>query len=248
MEECHQDYGYLLYRTHITGPSIDSDEGDTLTINELRDRAHIYLDGTYLETLERTAGRCVIQTQKRFQVPKEAVSLDILVENQGRCNFPPFSQDYKGITENVFLGDCFVLSNWEHYPIKFSKKQLENLEWSSIIAKDPICHSTRTTTNNRTNRPTFYKAQWDLSAYAAEPFLRDTYIHLPQFHKGVVIVNGFNLGRYWNIGPQLSLYCPAPFLVAGMNEIIIFDEEGVAVLEDGRGLEIEFIDHLVMKT
>ena len=253
MEECHQDYGYLLYRTHITGPSVPVDsaeEGgtDTLTINELRDRAHIYLDGTYLETLERTAGRCVIQTQKKFQVPKEGLQLDILVENQGRCNFPPFSQDHKGITENVFLGDCFVLSNWEHYPIWFSKKQLENIEWSPIIAEDQIDDAiTRTTTNNKTNKPTFYKAHWDLSAYSVQPFLRDTYIRLPQFHKGVVIINGFNLGRYWNIGPQLSLYCPAPLLVAGMNEIIIFDEEG-GVGQDGSGLEIEFIDHLVMKT
>ena len=41
--------------------------------------------------------------------------------------------------------------------------------------------------------------------------------------KGVVWVNGNNLGRYWNLGPQQRLYCPAPWLKAGANEIIIFD-------------------------
>jgi beta-galactosidase len=41
--------------------------------------------------------------------------------------------------------------------------------------------------------------------------------------KGVVWVNGHNLGRYWNIGPQRRLYCPAPWLVQGDNEVLIFD-------------------------
>jgi beta-galactosidase len=38
-----------------------------------------------------------------------------------------------------------------------------------------------------------------------------------------VWVNGHNLGRYWDIGPQKRLYCPASFIKLGMNEIIIFD-------------------------
>ena len=38
-------------------------------------------------------------------------------------------------------------------------------------------------------------------------------------------VNGRNIGRYWNVGPQLSLYCPAPFLVCGENTIDIMELE-----------------------
>jgi beta-galactosidase len=147
--------------------------------------------------------------------------LDILVENQGRCNFPPFTQDYKGITENVFLGDCFVLSNWEHYPIHFSEEQMSSIGWSSVGTNDKSV-------------PGFFRAQWDLNC------LRDTYIYLPQWRKGVVLVNGFNIGRYWNKGPQLSLYCPAPILQKGFNEIVIFEEELA-------GETIEFRDHLIMK-
>jgi beta-galactosidase len=51
----------------------------------------------------------------------------------------------------------------------------------------------------------------------------DTYLDMRHWTKGVVWVNGHNLGRYWNIGPQQRLYCPAPWLKPGDNEIIIFD-------------------------
>lgn len=38
-------------------------------------------------------------------------------------------------------------------------------------------------------------------------------------------VNGYNLGRYWNIGPQETLYIPAPWLRKGENELLIFELE-----------------------
>ena len=43
------------------------------------------------------------------------------------------------------------------------------------------------------------------------------------YRKGVVWVNGHNLGRYWDIGPQTRLYCPASWLRAGENEVIVLD-------------------------
>ena len=36
-------------------------------------------------------------------------------------------------------------------------------------------------------------------------------------------VNGHNLGRYWNIGPQQTMYVPGVWLKAGTNEIVILD-------------------------
>jgi beta-galactosidase len=39
----------------------------------------------------------------------------------------------------------------------------------------------------------------------------------------LVWVNGHNLGRYWNIGPQHRLYCPAGWLKRGANEIVVLD-------------------------
>lgn len=55
---------------------------------------------------------------------------------------------------------------------------------------------------------------------------QDCFVHLNNFTKGFVVVNGFNIGRFWNIGPQLSLYLPAP-LLKEENEIIVFEEESV---------------------
>ena len=43
------------------------------------------------------------------------------------------------------------------------------------------------------------------------------------WNKGHVYVNGFNLGRYWTVGPQLTLYCPGPLLKEGENEIVAFE-------------------------
>ena len=58
--------------------------------------------------------------------------------------------------------------------------------------------------------------------------LQDTFLNMEDWTKGVVWVNGVNLGRYWNIGPQVTLYLPAPFLHAGDNEIIVFEEKEAA--------------------
>jgi len=51
----------------------------------------------------------------------------------------------------------------------------------------------------------------------------DTFIDMTGYRKGVVWVNGHNLGRYWDIGPQKRLFCPAPWLKAGTNEVTVFD-------------------------
>ena len=61
----------------------------------------------------------------------------------------------------------------------------------------------------------------------------DTYFNLSNYKKGMVYVNGHNLGRYWNIGPQQHLYCPASWLKKGNNEIVVFD------LFQQQGKEIE---------
>jgi len=56
----------------------------------------------------------------------------------------------------------------------------------------------------------------------------DTFLDLRGWGKGVVWVNGRNLGRFWRLGPQRTLYCPAPFLLQGRNEIVVFeiDDQG----------------------
>ena len=68
----------------------------------------------------------------------------------------------------------------------------------------------------------FYKGTLNIEG---EP--KDTFLKLPNFTKGFVVLNGFNLGRYWEIGPQKTLYVPASVLKEGENELIVFESDGI---------------------
>ena len=70
--------------------------------------------------------------------------------------------------------------------------------------------------------PLFLKGYLDIDGAPC-----DTFVRLDGFTKGFVTVNGFNLGRYWEIGPQRSLYVPASLLKEGENEIVVFESDGI---------------------
>lgn len=73
--------------------------------------------------------------------------------------------------------------------------------------------------------PTFYRATFSLSSY--ESPLRDTFLDMRGWGKGFVVLNGFNLGRYWYLGPEFSLYVPAGVLLQDMNELLVFEADGL---------------------
>ena len=76
----------------------------------------------------------------------------------------------------------------------------------------------------------FNKAEFEIN----EP--RDTFLKTTGFTKGFVIVNGFNLGRYYNAaGPQQTLYVPATVLKKGKNKLIVFE------LDEMRTPTVEFL-------
>jgi beta-galactosidase len=127
--------------------------------------------------------------------------LDILVENMGRVNFgPQLVSDRKGITEKVTL-DGEELTGWEIFPLPLN--DAERWPFSKAPAAGPALH-----------RGTVH-----LSAVG------DTFLDMRGWGKGIVWVNGHNLGRYWRIGPQQSLFLPAPWLKSGANEIIVLELE-----------------------
>src|SRR5258708_29406988 len=69
----------------------------------------------------------------------------------------------------------------------------------------------------RADKAVFFKGLFILDRTA------DTYFDVSGYKKGVVWVNGHNLGRYWYVGPQQHLYCPASWLKKGTNEIVLLD-------------------------
>ena len=119
----------------------------------------------------------------------------------GRINFAEYMIDRKGITERVSL-DGMTLMDWQVFTLPFDKTYLDNLKFSAKEVTQP---------------GVFFKGEFQLAATG------DTYLDLSQWDKGVVWINGHNLGRYWKIGPQNRLFCPAPWLRKGKNEIVIFD-------------------------
>lgn len=196
MEKLGQDYGFVLYRTTVKGPL----ETVPLTIQEVRDRAIVFVNGKYHGVIDRWKNHTL-----DIQVPKEGIQLDILVENMGRINYGPLMMDPKGITEGVRVGRQFQF-HWEIYCLPLDN--VENVEY----AEKPIEDQT----------PAFYRGTVEIQE------IGDTFIELPHWTKGVVFINGFNVGRYWEIGPQKTLYVPGPLLKEGSNEIVIFELHGTA--------------------
>ena len=125
----------------------------------------------------------------------------------GRINYGSELFDAKGITKGVYL-DYQCLFNWEIFPLP-----LHTLEPLSRIKDAPICSD---------GCPAFYRFSVNLAQTG------DTFIDMSGWTKGSVFVNDFNIGRYWNIGPQKRLYIPAPLLRKGLNSIIVFELHGTA--------------------
>lgn len=175
-----------------------------LSISGVRDRAQVFLDGLPLGILTRNLpGR-----KLRLQAPSGETRLDILVENMGRVNFGRNLQDRKGILGDILLGR-HALFDWEVYTLPL-------VDLSGLVY-EPL--------NSTLKGPAFYRVVFHIDA----PL--DGFLALPGWTKGAAWINGFNLGRYWKIGPQKSLYVPAPLLRKGKNEIVIFELQGTSKLQ-----------------
>ncbi|NEW05066.1 beta-galactosidase [Paenibacillus sp. SYP-B3998] len=194
MEKLGQNYGFIVYSTQVSGPRT----GEMLNIQEVHDRAQVFLDGVYQGTVERWDPRPL-----PLDIPAGGAKLDIVVENMGRVNYGPKLKDFKGITEGVRMNNQFLF-DWTIYPLP--------LDATTSLPFEPISK-----TSERTDRPAFYKGEFTVQEKG------DTFIRLDGWSKGVVWINGFNLGRYWEKGPQRTLYVPAPLLRQGQNEIIILE-------------------------
>jgi beta-galactosidase len=197
MEELGQGYGYILYRTHIEDMRSESTE---LVIDQLHDYALIYVNDSLAGALDRRLG----QDRLPIRIPAGGATLDILVENMGRINFTMALRDErKGITRSVKLGER-ELTGWTVFPLP-----MESLD------KLRFARGTRTSGNG----PTFYRGSFHVTEVG------DTFLDLRGWGKGTVWVNGHHLGRFWEIGPQQTLYVPGVWLHRGMNEVIVFDVE-----------------------
>lgn len=198
MEAFNQGWGRILYRTQLP----ETKTPLKLKITELRDWANIYINGKLIGNLDRR------KDENTIEIPavKKGDVLDILVEAMGRVNYGKTIIDRKGITEKVEIvsgSNTTSLKNWEvfNFPVEYDFQK--KMKFKTEKAKGPA----------------WYKATFDLKSTG------DTYIDMSTWGKGMVWVNGYNLGRYWKIGPQQTLFMPGCWLKKGKNEIIILDLE-----------------------
>jgi beta-galactosidase len=192
-EALQQDYGYLLYRTTVKGGG----KAD-LQLEKLRDYAVIFVNNKRVGTLDRRLN----QNTLSLDLPKGDVQLDIFVENMGRVNFGKYLlENKKGITEKVMLNGVPVY-DWLMYSLPFN-----NINSYRSNAK----------ASKNEDGPVLKKGTFEL------PTVADTYLDMSNWGKGVVWVNGHNLGKYWAIGPQQTLYVPKEWLKKGTNQVAVLE-------------------------
>lgn len=213
MEELGQDYGFVLYEHTVTQPL----SGLLLPGDRPRDRVLIYVNGARTGVIDNTYA--YPNNISVTLAPGDTLSL--LVENLGRVDYWSLESDvydalldpYKGIVGDVTVGNT-TLSGWASTSLPVASVP----SFSSVITNS---------TSGVTELPTFYSGTFTLGNNYTDAAQLDTFITIPNGVKGVVWVNGFNLGRYWIVGPQQSLYLPGNVLKAGeqTNEIVVLELE-----------------------
>ncbi|XP_060666031.1 beta-galactosidase [Drosophila nasuta] len=209
-EEVDQYSGLLLYETTL--PDMDLDP-TLLKVEDLRDRAHVFVDRQLVGTLSREA--------RIYQLPLSkgwGSTLQLLVENQGRINYDR-ANDTKGIfgqiTMQLHNGGDFPLENWT--TTAFPLEEATIAAWlakRADVALDPKVAEQRLL---RTG-PIAYTGSFSVQEVG------DTYLNMAGWGKGVAYVNGFNLGRYWPLGgPQITLYVPNELLKVGENSLVLLE-------------------------
>ncbi|KAJ2981434.1 hypothetical protein NQ176_g2026 [Zarea fungicola] len=204
MDAMGQSYGYVMYE-HRVAKAIS---GNVTIGDGARDRAMIYVNGVRVGVVDT-----IYKVPATVRVTlKEGDTLQILVENLGRVDVRQRLRDQvKGIVGNVAVGGR-ILRKWSTYSIPLSTVP------SSLSA------NSKGYTVKKNNSPVFYTGSFDLPKGASSGPDTDTFISVPKGVKGVLWINGINMGRYWTIGPQQSLYVPGSFLKE-TNEVVLLELE-----------------------
>lgn len=212
MEEAGDGLGYMLYRTKVHKDS----SIEKFRIVDARDRVKMYIDGEHVYTAYQQEIGDTFEAELQSEDPQ----IDILVENMGRVNYGYkllASTQRKGLGQGL-MQDLHFVQDYEQFHIQLEQLNKEHFEEEWI--KDT---------------PALYRYVFMLNE------ANNTHIDVSAFSKGVVLVNGVNIGRYWNVGPTASLYISKALLHEGENEIIIFDTEGTYNQEINLVKEPKFI-------
>ena len=169
-----------------------------LALDQLHNYARVYLDGALVGTLDRRISKMALP----LHVAHGGQQLDILVENSGRVNFSIALRGERiGITKRaLWRGE--PVEGWSIYPLPMQAPD-------QLAFKNEACAG-----------PCFYEGHFKIGKAS------DTFLDVRSLGKGAVWINGHAIGRYWDIGPQQTLYIPGVWLKDGDNQIVVFDVKG----------------------
>jgi hypothetical protein len=202
-ESFDQNQGIAVYTVTVpAGPE------QRLEWSRLHDYAHIYLDDRFIGPVDRR-----VNPNRYLTLPARAkpAKLEFLVESMGHITYTTHKNSHIGMEfdRKGLFG-----------PVKLADKPLENWTIRTLPLTSADIAGAAPVTSPSTRCGSHFRATVNL---ADTP--RDTFLDMSKYDKGVVWVNGHNLGRYWKIGPQFRLYCPASWLKKGANTIDILDLE-----------------------
>ncbi|HSU19200.1 MAG TPA: beta-galactosidase family protein [Acidobacteriaceae bacterium] len=166
----------------------------TLTLEHMQDFAVVYVNGKQVGTLDRH------YHQDHLAITAPALAqLDILVENMGRLNSTKKMRDEtKGIHDALL--DGVPLRGWNIYPLPMDPTPHVNASGKPFVAGPHFAEGSFTVEN-----------------------VGDTFLDTRGLGMGEVWINGHALGRFWDIGPQATLYLPGVWLKKGRNDVVIFE-------------------------
>ncbi|KAM1462223.1 hypothetical protein ACFX1R_048675 [Malus domestica] len=232
MESAGQMFGFMLY---VTEYAAKDNGGGVVSIPKVHDRAQVFVtcsseDGhgrpKYVGTFERWSNQPLTLPNMKCH---SNISLFVLVENMGRLNYGPYIFDRKGILSPVYL-DGRILRRWKMHLIPIGNlnevpkiNPIIQASHSGVITMSARKRLKPKKSGNDSNVPAFYAGYISISK---EDEIKDTFISLSDWGKGIVTINNFNIGRFWPLkGPQCNLYVPAPVLHRGNNVVVIFELE-----------------------
>ncbi|CAM5679508.1 glycoside hydrolase family 35 protein [Streptomyces aurantiogriseus] len=217
-DELGQRAGYVHYRTTLPTPGA----GLLHFTGGVGDRAQVFVDGAPSGVLERER----YDETLPVHVPRPGAVLDVLVENMGRVNYGPRIGVPKGLLGPVTF-DGTPLHGWDCHPLPLDEAPdttaftPAGTTAAGTTAFTPAGTPAFTPAGTPTSaEPAFHHGTFEVTTPA------DTFLSLPGWTKGQAWINGFHLGRYWNRGPQRTLYVPAPVLHPGTNDLVLLELHG----------------------
>ena len=199
MEQFDQSFGMILYKTAVKGKYGIG----TFKLVDLHDEAYVFFDNKYKmkeSIMDSTFKKLLNKKNYIVNFNKDENEITVLVDALGRTNYGDHITDSKGI-----------------HGIKFNQQNLLDYEVTTL----PLDNLEKLDfTKNSNVYPLFFKGEFETKSNA------ECFVELKNFTKGVVYINGFNLGRFWNKGPQKTLYLPGCLLKTdAKNEIIVLEME-----------------------